>query len=109
MRILQAAHIACCRMLGVDPRLLEDLIQNIDEISDPKLRDMILFALKCFRDPQGLTDADYDILRQHGLKSSAIMELIAMSALAFMRISLPTRRQWSRTKYLKRTAKLRFR
>ncbi len=78
----KAAHIACCRMLGVDPGLLEDLIQNIDEIPDAKLRDTILFALKCSRYPQSLTDADYETLRRHGLKQSAIMELIAMSALA---------------------------
>ncbi len=78
----EAAHMACCRMLGVDEKALEMLVGNIDGMPDPKLRDMILFALKCSRYPQGLTEADYETLRQHGLPQSAILELIAMSAFA---------------------------
>jgi uncharacterized peroxidase-related enzyme len=81
-RYCEAAHFACCRMLGVESKTLEQLVQNINEITDSKLRDMILFALKCSRDPQSLTDVDYVKLRQHGLPMSAIMELIAMSAFA---------------------------
>jgi uncharacterized peroxidase-related enzyme len=78
----EAAHMACCRMLGVDEKALEWLVGNINGMPDPKLRNMILFALKCSRDPQGLTEADYEILREHGLRQSAILELIAMSAFA---------------------------
>lgn len=81
-RYCAAAHTACCRMLGVTPALLEDLVRDVNGMSDPKLRDMILFALKCSRDPQSLTERDYDQLRQHGLKQSEIMEMIAMSAFA---------------------------
>jgi uncharacterized peroxidase-related enzyme len=77
-----AAHLACCRMLGVKPELLDSLVRDIHSIPDPKLRDMILFAVKCSRAPQSLTEADYETLRQHGLKQSEIMEVIAMSALA---------------------------
>ena len=43
---------------------------------------MMKFALKCSRDPQGLTEDDYESLRQHGLNQSEIMEIIAMSAFA---------------------------
>jgi alkylhydroperoxidase family enzyme len=43
---------------------------------------MILFAVKCSRDPQSLADDEFDKLRQHGLKHSQIMEIIAMSGLA---------------------------
>lgn len=43
---------------------------------------MILFAVKCSREPQSLTEGDFENLRQHGLKQSEIMEVIAMSALA---------------------------
>jgi uncharacterized peroxidase-related enzyme len=78
----EAAHIACCRMLRVDQKLLECLIDNLDRMPDRKLRDMIRFGLKCSRDPQSLTNADIDGLRNHGLKQSEIVELIAMSALA---------------------------
>ena len=81
-RYCTAAHVACCRMLGVTPAVLEDLVRDVDGLSDQKVRDMILFALKCSRNPQSLTEPDFEQLRQHGLKQSEIMEIIAMSALA---------------------------
>lgn len=77
-----AAHLACCRMLGVNPAILESLVRDLHSIPDLKVRDMILFAVKCSREPQSLTEADYAGLRQHGLQQSEIMEIIAMSALA---------------------------
>ena len=69
-------------MLGVAPALLESLVQDVDRIADPKVRSMMKFGLKCSRDPQGLTEEDYESLRQHGLNQSEIMEIIAMSAFA---------------------------
>jgi uncharacterized peroxidase-related enzyme len=78
-RYCLAAHIACCRMLGVD---VEQYVDNWQGIPDPVLRDMILFALKAARDPQKLAAEDYDALRKHGLSQSQIMELIGMAALA---------------------------
>jgi uncharacterized peroxidase-related enzyme len=81
-RYCTAAHIACCRMLGVNLDLLECFVRNVNDLSDLKLLDMIKFALKCSRDPQGLTEEDYECLRQHGFKQSEIMEIIAMSAFA---------------------------
>ena len=66
-------------MLGVNPELLESLVRSVTTIPDPKLRDMIQFALKCSRDPKALTETDYESLRQHGLNTSEIMEIIAMS------------------------------
>jgi uncharacterized peroxidase-related enzyme len=77
-----AAHVACCRMLGVDPRVLEHLVRDVDLIADEKVRDLIRFAVKCSREPQSLTEADFDTLRRHGLKQSEIVETIGMSALA---------------------------
>lgn len=77
-----AAHIACCRMLGVNPQTLEDLVRDVHSITDPKLRDMILFALQCSRDPRSLTDDDFATMRRHGMGDAELMELIAMSALA---------------------------
>jgi len=78
-----AAHIACCRMLGVAPALLDQLLHDdLSQMSDHRLRDTILFALKCSRDPQRLVEADFDTLRRHGFRQSEILELIAMSAFA---------------------------
>jgi uncharacterized peroxidase-related enzyme len=78
----EAAHIACCRMLGVEPGTLESLVQNPNGLSNHRLRDIIFFALKCSRNPQSLTAVDYQGLRAHGLTQSEVVEIIAMSALA---------------------------
>jgi uncharacterized peroxidase-related enzyme len=81
-RYCVAAHTARSRMLGVAPGLLEQIVRNVNELPDPKLRDMILFALKCSHNPQSLAEEDFERLRGHGLKQSEIMEIIAMSAFA---------------------------
>lgn len=81
-RYCTAAHIACCRMLGVNPQLLECLVRNVNDLTDLKLRAMINFALKCSRVPASVTKDDYELLHQHGLKQSEIIEIIAMSAFA---------------------------
>jgi uncharacterized peroxidase-related enzyme len=81
-RYCTAAHIACCRMLGVTPELLKQLVEGTDKLEDSKLRDMINFALKCSRNPQSLGEDDYDTLRGHGLKQSEIVEIIGMAAFA---------------------------
>jgi uncharacterized peroxidase-related enzyme len=81
-RYCTAAHVACCRMLGVDPNLLQDLVKDVNVIADPYLREIILFALKCSHSPQLLTEEDFDKLRSHNLKKSQIVEIIGMSALA---------------------------
>jgi uncharacterized peroxidase-related enzyme len=78
----KAAHLACCRMLGVSTDILNRLVKNVNTIADLKLRAMILFAVKCSRDPQSLAEADFSGLRTHGLKQSEMVEIIAMSAFA---------------------------
>ena len=78
----EAAHLACCRMLGVDPGLLNALVQDINSLSNLKLRDILLFGVKCSRNPQNISEADYEKLRCHGLGQPEILEVIAMSGLA---------------------------
>jgi uncharacterized peroxidase-related enzyme len=81
-RYCEAAHLACCRMLGIEPRELEVLISNPTELSPAKVRDIILFGLKCAGAPQSLAEADFEGLRRHGLGESEIAEVVSMSALA---------------------------
>ena len=78
----EAAHLACCRMLGVDDGHSAKLSANIEDIDPAKARDILKFGIKCARDPQSLAKADFDGLRAHGLRESDIVELISMSALA---------------------------
>ena len=81
-RYCAAAHIACCRMLGVNPETLSHLVRDVHSIADARQRDSILFAVKCSRNPQSIEEGDCDTLRRHGFKQSEIVEVIAMSALA---------------------------
>jgi uncharacterized peroxidase-related enzyme len=81
-RYCEAAHIACCRMLGIEPRELEVLVSNVDLMSPPKARDIIMFGLKCAEAPQSLTSVEFEGLRAHGLGESEIAEIVSMSALA---------------------------
>jgi uncharacterized peroxidase-related enzyme len=81
-RYCEAAHLACCRMLGVEPRELELLVSNASDISPEKVRDIVLFGLQCAAAPQSLTGADFERLRAHGLGPSEVMEVISMAALA---------------------------
>jgi uncharacterized peroxidase-related enzyme len=81
-RYCEAAHIACCRMLGADQKLLNALIYDLERFPDVKTRALLLFGLKCSRNPQSLTQDDFTTLRQHGFSDSDILEIIAMSALA---------------------------
>jgi uncharacterized peroxidase-related enzyme len=81
-RYCTAAHVACCRMLGVSPELLEELVRDVNNLPEEQLRAIVIFALKCSRDPQSIIEKDYEELRKHGLGHSEIIELIAMSAFA---------------------------
>jgi uncharacterized peroxidase-related enzyme len=81
-RYCTAAHLACCRMLGVKPGVLEHMVTDVNKIPDPKLRDTTNFAVKCSRAPRALTEQDYESLRHHGLTQAEMVEIIAMSALA---------------------------
>lgn len=81
-RYCAAAHIACCQMLNVNPDWIERAARDPGSISDPKLRDMMLFALKCAREPQSLTASDYAGLRAHDLTEKEIVEIISMAGLA---------------------------
>ena len=57
-------------------------MENIDGLTPEKLRDIVIFAVKCARNPQSLSEPDFASLRRHGLGDAEIMELIAMSGLA---------------------------
>jgi uncharacterized peroxidase-related enzyme len=81
-RYCEAAHLACCRMLGVDDETLAKLSADIGDIDPVKARDIIKFGIKCARDPQSISKVDFDALRVHGLRESELVELVSMSALA---------------------------
>ena len=81
-RYCEAAHIACCRMLGVEASTIEQLASRVEGVEPARSRDVIRFAVKCAQTPQALAPADFAILRDHGLTTAEIVEVVSMSALA---------------------------
>ena len=81
-RYCEAAHLACCRMLGVDTKTLDTLVERMDELLPERARAVIKFGVKCARDPQSLDEKDFATLIAHGLNQAEIVEAIGMSALA---------------------------
>jgi uncharacterized peroxidase-related enzyme len=82
-RYCAAAHIACCRMLRVNPEWTEAVSKNnLALLPDPKMRAMIEFGLKVSRDPQGMSAPDFSKLRGFGLGHLEITELVGMAAFA---------------------------
>ena len=62
--------------------MLEKLVSQVNDLEPLRAREVILFGLKCARDPRSIGESDLDGLRQHGLGESEIMEAMAMAALA---------------------------
>lgn len=81
-RYCEAAHIACCRMLGVDTRAIETVVQRLDSVEPETNRAILSFGLKCARNPQSLDDADFESLKRVGLTDTEVVEVISMAALA---------------------------
>lgn len=78
----EAAHTACCRMLGVKPEILDSMVRNLRAVTNAKVHEMVNFSLKCAKNPQSITAADYATLHRHGLDDGEIVELVSMAGLA---------------------------
>jgi uncharacterized peroxidase-related enzyme len=84
----EAAHLAFCRILKVDPETCNNLVNNLDALRPDRTREIIRFSVKAATDPKGLTDADYDTLKKHKIEESEIIEIVAMSAFAMYAITI---------------------
>jgi uncharacterized peroxidase-related enzyme len=78
----EAAHLAFCRILTVDPETSTNLVHTIDALKPPRTRDIVRLAVKAGTEPKSLVKADYDLLRGNGLSDEEIIEIVAMSAFA---------------------------
>lgn len=71
-----------CRTLGVDDATLENLANDLDNVSPKRLRAIIQFAMRCAFDAQGLTTADYQQVRDQGISDDELAQIIFLAALA---------------------------
>ena len=84
----QAAHLAFCRILNVDPESCENVARNVDALRPVRVRDIMRFAVKTATTPQKLTQKDYRSLKRHKLSDAEIIEIVAMSAFAVYAITV---------------------
>jgi len=78
----EAAHLAFCKVLGVDEATRNTLINALDRLVPKSTQDIVKFATKVATDPTHLVDQDYEIVKQHGVSDAELMEIIAMASLA---------------------------
>ena len=84
----EAAHLAFCRILKVDPETCENLVRNVDALRPLRLRDIVRFAVKAGTAPETLTGKDYQTLKKHKLSDAEIIEIVAMAAFATYAITV---------------------
>jgi len=65
----------------VDTETCKNLVSNVDAIRPERTRDIVKFGLKAGISPQRIVDADYNILKRHGIDDAGIIEIVAMSGL----------------------------
>jgi alkylhydroperoxidase family enzyme len=71
-----------CRSVGVDEEMLEALVRDLNAVAPKRTQELIKFAVRCAIDPQGLTEADYERVREQGLSEEELVEVIGWAALA---------------------------
>lgn len=81
-RYCEAAHLALCKMVGVDAQVRNDLINHLDRLEPARSRVLVQFGIKASLRPVNLVEGDYALLREQGLSDGAIQEAIQMAAIA---------------------------
>ena len=87
-RYCEAAHLAFCTALEVDPLNLNAIVSDVDAINPPKTRSAVKFAIECSRNPLNVDQAKCDELRKVGFSDGEIIELIAMVSFSLYAINL---------------------
>lgn len=87
-RYCKVVHSGALETLGVPKDLIDSCARDFNGDRVPKLqRDVLKFALQAAKNPNSLTDADFQALRENGLSDGEIMEVVMMAAFtAFINI-----------------------
>lgn len=82
------AHAACCRILGVDDRTIQCVMEGLKGEIPADTRNILQFAIKCSNAPHKLNDHDFAVLRAAKLDSRQIFEVIATASAALYAITI---------------------
>lgn len=78
----ESAHLAFCKLLGVDQATRDHLMANIEDLRPERTRDIIKIGTKMGVTPVTVTQADYDLLKYHGVGYEELQEIVAMASFA---------------------------
>ena len=71
-----------CRTLGIDSEMISALVKDLDRVTPARIPEIIKFAIKVARDPQGLVAEDYQRVRDSGVTDEELVEIILLAAIA---------------------------
>ncbi|MFQ5973858.1 MAG: hypothetical protein ACE5Q3_16145 [Alphaproteobacteria bacterium] len=69
-----------CSMHGVDDEAMAALQADLTTLTPQRVQEIVRFATKCGMEPESLTKADYDRVRDQGLSDQEIVEVIVYAA-----------------------------
>ena len=69
-----------CRNLGIDEETLKKVAQDLGNVNPERVRVIIQFSVKMAQDPQGVTNEDFDRMRELGVSDEEILEIILIAA-----------------------------
>jgi uncharacterized peroxidase-related enzyme len=76
-----AVHQVTCKTLGVDEETLAAIHNDLEALAPRRVQAIVKFAQKCALDPQSLSAADYDSVREQGISEEELVEIISLAAL----------------------------
>ena len=84
----EAAHLAFCSLLSVQPEDMAALTENIDALRPGRTKDIIRFSVTCALQPRTLEQSDFAKLRAHGITDGEIAETVAMCGFAMYAVTV---------------------
>lgn len=80
-RYCSVTHRGALESMGVAEEVVRSCVEDPDlaEVPEPH-RAILKFALKTARDPNSITDSDYEALAERGLRNEEIMEVVMVTA-----------------------------
>ena len=74
-------HKVTCQTLGINEETLAALANDLTALNPLRVQAIVKFANKAAYDAHGLTEADFENLRDHGVTDEEITEIIGVAAI----------------------------
>jgi uncharacterized peroxidase-related enzyme len=75
-----ATNELTCRSLGIDEETLQDLVNNLENVTPERLQAIIGFAVKAAKQPKNLGLSDFEKARDQGLSDAELVEIVLLAA-----------------------------